>query len=94
MSGFLDSVRSTSQFVHSSRSDYDDDGAKAGKGILASKIDDIENFFSAAGTVSVKDAPAYMDAIQNMNGVGLDDREFLVCIYLIRTYYRTEVLNQ
>jgi linoleate 10R-lipoxygenase len=78
MSGFLDTVRSTSDFVHASRSAYDDDGAPATRGVLARKLDDLEDFFHAAGAVSIKDAPAYLDAIRNLNGVGIDDREFLV----------------
>jgi linoleate 10R-lipoxygenase len=78
MSGFIDSVRSTSDFLHASRSAYDDDGAKATNSVVSRAIDDVEVFFRAAGTVSIKDAPAYLDAIRNLNGVGLDDREFLV----------------
>lgn len=78
MSGFVETVRSTSEFLHASRSAYDDDGAKTSHGVLARTIDDLEDFFRAAGTVSIKDAPAYLDAIRNVNGVGLDDRQFLV----------------
>jgi linoleate 10R-lipoxygenase len=78
MSGFFDTVRSTSEFVNASRSAFDDDGAKKTRGVLASAVDNVEDFFRAAGTLSIKDAPAFIDAIRNLNGIGIDDREFLV----------------
>jgi linoleate 10R-lipoxygenase len=78
MSSFVDSVRDASDFVHASRAAYDNDGAAPSHGILSSAIGKVETFLSAGSSISVKDMPAYMDAIKNLNGVGIDDREFLV----------------
>jgi linoleate 10R-lipoxygenase len=89
MSGFLDSVRSTSEFVNASRSAYDNDGAAPTQGILSKAIDDMSDFFHAAGSVSVKDAPAYLDAIRNLNGIGIDDREYLVCAFFALAFLHT-----
>lgn len=33
--------------------------------------------------------PAYIDAAKNLNGVGIDDRKFLVSCYVPRTYHVT-----
>jgi linoleate 10R-lipoxygenase len=78
MSSFVDTVRDASDFVHSSRAAYDTDGAAPTRGILASAIGNVENFLSASSSLSIKDVPALMDAIRNLNGVGIDDREYLV----------------
>lgn len=79
MSSVLESLRHTSDFVHKSFAPVDADGAAPTPGVLSGAIGSIESAVKAGSTVSIKDAPAYLDAIKNLNGVGLDDREFLVC---------------
>jgi hypothetical protein len=81
MSGFLNTLRKGSEFVHQSNVAYDTDGAADGEGYVASLITGMENTARTASAVNPKQIPAVYDAIKNLNGAGLDDRKFLVSAY-------------
>jgi linoleate 10R-lipoxygenase len=45
--------------------------------------DDVEKLVSDGSLVGPSDIPAFVDAIRNLNGVGINDREGLVHIYIL-----------
>jgi hypothetical protein len=64
MSGFINTIRKGSEFIHASTTAYDTDGAATSRSTLNSTMDDLSAYIDAGLAVSPKDAPAYLDAIK------------------------------
>ncbi|EJU01027.1 linoleate diol synthase [Dacryopinax primogenitus] len=80
MSGILNAISRASNLISASLAPVDTDGGslKAPPGILARGISEIEGLVRSGSAVGPSDLPALLDAIQNLNGPGIDDRLFLL----------------
>jgi linoleate 10R-lipoxygenase len=78
MSSVLDSIKNASDYVHHALTPLDTDGASATSGAVSSAITSTQDAARAMTALGVADVPAIFDAIKNLNGVGIDDRKFLV----------------
>ncbi|KAH6904307.1 heme peroxidase [Coprinopsis sp. MPI-PUGE-AT-0042] len=76
-SGFLGKLAERLDFAAQSRAELDLDGARPQQDFYERKIVDLKNILENPG-FSVKDLDGYLDAIRNANGVGLDDRKFVL----------------
>ncbi|KII85619.1 hypothetical protein PLICRDRAFT_56845 [Plicaturopsis crispa FD-325 SS-3] len=67
-----------SKLMTASAAPVDLDGARPVPDLLSRSLDDIEKLMERGSPVSIKDLPAFIDAVKNLNGIGLDDRKFLL----------------
>ncbi|KAG5717635.1 hypothetical protein E4T56_gene8579, partial [Termitomyces sp. T112] len=72
----LDHIASTADFMSSARAPLDRDGAATSTNRWGRRAAELFRALKKPAA-SLRDIPAVLDAIENANGVGLDDRKLL-----------------
>ncbi|EJU01026.1 linoleate diol synthase [Dacryopinax primogenitus] len=80
MFGILNALSRASNSISASLAPVDTEGGslKPPPGILAKTITEIEGLVKTSTAIGPSDVPAILDAVQNLNGPGIDDRLFLL----------------
>ncbi|THH14008.1 hypothetical protein EW146_g6268 [Bondarzewia mesenterica] len=74
----LQSIQSSAHFVNAANAPVDLDGGRPLPSLFTRTLDDVEEAVKNGPALTPADLPAYIDAVKNLNGVGLDDRKFLL----------------
>ncbi|CCM06203.1 uncharacterized protein FIBRA_08446 [Fibroporia radiculosa] len=74
----LNPLKGFVNFVANTDAPVDDDGAPKHVNIITCKINEIEQFAIRGPGFTPADIPAYLNALKNMNGPGINDRDFLL----------------
>ncbi|PCH41929.1 heme peroxidase [Wolfiporia cocos MD-104 SS10] len=78
MSTMLTSLENVVDFAAASRAPVDHDGAPPSQPLLALDIESLKQELERGPAFSPDDLPAYIDAVEHLNGPGLNDRKFLL----------------
>ncbi|KZT61366.1 heme peroxidase [Calocera cornea HHB12733] len=80
MAALVDALSRASNLISAALSPADTDGGslKAPPGLLARSITEMEGLLKTGTALGPSDLPAVLDAIQNLNGKGIDDRLFML----------------
>ncbi|TFY55725.1 hypothetical protein EVG20_g9212, partial [Dentipellis fragilis] len=74
----LKPIQNGAKFLSDMAAPVDTNGARPTPSILEHDIHDLQYIAEHGDPFSLSDVPAFVDAAKNLNGVGLDDRKFLL----------------
>ncbi|KDQ52925.1 hypothetical protein JAAARDRAFT_162433 [Jaapia argillacea MUCL 33604] len=74
----LRTISNAAEYVSDSKAPVDEDGGYPIPPEISVDINELEGWLKTGPPFSIKDIPAYVDAVKNLNSVGINDRKFFL----------------